>query len=119
MLGLAFSPHSGDIELTCDVGSAAALQRLRTRFSSAATVSHISINVGVDDFLLNLQELGTWPDGNLSWQPEVLALVEGNYSDTLVIQDRLASGPGETVEYGVPPGLPWAAPLTGFQRRDL
>lgn len=119
MLSLRFSTHAGDVELACEEASAPALQRLRTRFSSATTRSRTSVSVGIDDFLLNLQELGTWPDEDFRWQPELLALVEGNYRDALVIEDRVANVRDDEADLALVPAAPWGAPLTDFQRRDL
>src|SRR3546814_415861 len=109
MLRLAFSTRAGAVELACDAANSAALQRLRTRYSSAATVSGTTITVGIDDFLLNVGELAHWPSDHVEWQTELLALVEGNYADATTVDAELASQPGSAQEYAEIPTGDWRA----------
>ena len=79
-----------------------------------------SFDLTIDDLLLNLQELVSWPtdDRDWHWQPELQALVETNDKDARLVAERLAGGapqPGHPVACDDPP----SAPLTDFQDRDL
>lgn len=119
MLTLSFSGQSGGVELSCDAPSASALQRLRTRFVTALTVSHSTITVDVDEFLLNLDALALWPDDDFRWSARLLALVEGNHRDSEVVEAELTSGLSAGEERFEFAPQTWTAPLTELQRRDL
>lgn len=123
MLQLRFSTQAGRVELSCDPGSARDLQALRGRFTSGASISSQAFDLEIDDLLVNLHELAHWPtDGSddVRWQPELLALVEGNAADAAVLQARLTEDGTHAAAPAAPPaGGGWAAPLTDFQRRDL
>lgn len=118
MLHLRYSAQAGRVELTSDPALARNLQSLRGRYVTSASVSGQVFSVEIDDFLVNLHELATWPDPDVSWQPELLALVETNAADTALLGQRLA----EAAHDPKPPtdlGGGWAAGLTDFQQRDL
>lgn len=124
MLRLQFSTEAGRVELSCDAASTRPLQGLRGRFATSQSITSQTFDVDIDDLLVNLHELARWPAAdlaNVSWQAELLALVEGNAIDAAVVEQQL-TGPAAGL-----PGLPeppelgggWAAPLTEFQQRDL
>lgn len=92
MLKLLFSPQPGRVQLTCDADSGPALQRLRLQFATGAGQSPQSIDIGIDDFLVNLVELTTWPDDEFDWQPELLTLVQTNAADAALVANRLEIG---------------------------
>jgi hypothetical protein len=76
------------------------------------------VEVELDDFLVNLHQLASWPaeDTQIHWQPELLRLVEGNARDAAAVTSELgASGGHGRVEFP----KDWSAPLTEFQRRDI
>lgn len=122
VLELRFSTRAGRIELVCDPAHGPDLQVLRTRFASGIATDGQTIEVGIDDFLINLVELATWPEAEneVRWMPELLALVEENAADAAKVRAHLA---GESTEIAPPigfqPGKDWAASLTDFQQRDL
>jgi hypothetical protein len=121
MLQLRFSTQAGRVELSCGPGSGRALQALRSRFTTGAILSGQAFDLDTDDFLVNLTELTRWPaeDTDFRWQPELLALVEGNAADAGALQELLAGGGGHSAPAPGHLGGGWQAPLTGFQRRDL
>lgn len=122
MLDLHFSTEAGRVELTCDPGFSRDLQSLRSRFATGQSITSQAFDLGVDDLLVNLHELGRWPAedaGNVMWQPELLALVENNAADAAVVEARLHAPQGDPPPEPPPLGGGWAAPLTGFQRADL
>ncbi|MEA5052773.1 MAG: DEAD/DEAH box helicase [Propionicimonas sp.] len=119
MLTLAFAGFSGGVELTCDPASAPALQRLRTRFASAVTISHSSLTVDLDEFLVNLDALADWPDDAFHWNSRLLSLVEGIHADSDVVETELQLGQPGPEERAALPGGGWQAPLTDLQRRDV
>lgn len=123
MLKLQFSTEAGRVELSCDPDSSRELQALRARFATGQSITSQAFDLGIDDLLVNLHELARWPTAdadNVSWQPELLALVETNASDAAVVARQLAA----SGKRPPPPPLPalgggWSAPLTEFQQRDL
>lgn len=120
MLRVRFATQAGRVELSCDPDSSKHLQSLRIRYPSGQAVSAQIFDVELDDFLVNLRELARWPadDDDVQWQPELLALLEGNVADASVVEQRLVTATDAYIE---PPALGggWSAPLTEFQRRDL
>lgn len=118
MLNIHYSTQAGRINLTSDLNLAPALQRLRARYATSTSVSNQVFSVDIDDFLVNLRELGTWPDENVSWQSELLALVEANAQDTAILERRLQR-PEPFAATPLRLGGGWHANLTGFQQRDL
>ncbi|WP_347057385.1 DEAD/DEAH box helicase [Blastococcus sp. HT6-30] len=120
MLNLRFSSQAGRVEVSADSKSVASLRALRSCFVSSHSDHSQAFDVDLDDLLVNLQELARWPDDDVQWQPELLALVEGNVVDAEVINDRLKNRQrvGEHAE-PVDLGTAWGASLTNFQQRDL
>jgi SNF2 family DNA or RNA helicase len=122
VLQLRFSARAGRVEVRSDLSNVAALYALRSRFVSAISTAQEAFEVEVDDLLVNLYEMASWPAtaGNVTWQPELLALVESNAADATTVETRLTA-PGAASLSQAPSSLGggWDAPLTDFQRRDL
>jgi SNF2 family DNA or RNA helicase len=122
VLDLRFSTFAGRAQVSCDTTSANYLHRLRGRYASARTISSLAFDVEIDDLLVNLNELAiVWPPGDheIHWQPELLAVVEGNAKDSAAVESRLAqSHEAHTNASGIFTGQ-WEALLTDFQRRDM
>ena len=121
MLHFRLAVRAGRIEISCGPESAAELRGLQVRFPSSAGVSATAFELDLDDLLLNLDELLRWPedDPDVTWQPELLRLVESNESDAQSASARLeadASAPALLDPADL--GEVWGAPLTNFQRRD-
>lgn len=123
MLELRFAGRPGKISISSDEGRKSNLARLRTRFPSATSVDGRSFDLDVDDLLVNLQELASWPedDNDIRWQAELLALVTTNASDAAALADSLFSL-DETESERAAPALDipsaWDERLTDFQFRD-
>lgn len=120
MLDLRFSLREGRVQLSCDPGSAALLQALRSRFLSAENINQLTFDLALDDLLVNLYELASWPpeDADVRWQPELRELVETNAGDARVFGERLDS-PADTGAVDARLGPWWQGDLTDFQERDL
>ena len=111
MLSIRFSLLPGRVELTCSPDAIRPLSSLRVRFVSAASAGPQAFDAGIDDFLVNLYELMSWPaaGGDVDWQPELLELAESNNSDAQLVAARLAApevprrNPPRSAEPGTPP----------------
>ena len=121
MLDLRFSTQAGRVEVSCSAEMVAELQSLRSRFASSSSAGTAVFDVDIDDFLVNVEELAAWPvsDEEVTWQPELLSLVEDNAADADTLDQRLASGDGAAPASAEKLGGGWDASLTDFQARDL
>ncbi|WP_250000082.1 DEAD/DEAH box helicase [Actinoplanes sp. M2I2] len=126
MLELRFSTAAGRIELSCDENHIRFLQRLRSKLPTASSISPTTVDVDIDDFLVNLAELAQWPDDdyeNVHWQAELLALVEQNNADANIAASSLSDGDDATVSHPstVAPllGGGWIGNLNDRQRGHL
>jgi SNF2 family DNA or RNA helicase len=117
VLSIRYAARAGRAELSSDAARAPDLQALRARYTSANTVSSQVFTVEIDDFLVNLHELATWPDGDVNWQTELLTLVESNAADTAVLHQRLRSEPS-MADGAARLADGWDAMLTDCQKRD-
>lgn len=102
------------------------LHRLITRFRTARQRTYGSAEVAVEDLLLNLAELATWPHpASVTWDPDLAALARDTAMDAEAVRSRLneeESGGSvdispEDVANLLGPG--WVGALTSFQRRDI
>lgn len=121
MLRIEFSTRAGRVQVSCDEQSVQHLQILRTRFGSAVTLNALTFDMEVDDLLVNLHELARWPaaDPDVTWQAQLLDLVEGNASDADILESRLRDGNGGGAPLSAESlGASWVATLTDFQLRD-
>jgi hypothetical protein len=124
VLALRLSTQAGHVELTCDAGSTRHLHEIRSRFTTGSSISGQAFDVELDDLLTNLHELARWPDDDVTWQDELLRLVEANAADAEVVQSRLRATAPADPDARAEEALQalqdrWNAPLTDFQRRDL
>ena len=120
MLRLEFASRAGRVLVSADPSSANPLQRLRSRFVSSNSVGTVAFDLDLVDLLVNLNELADWPPaaGEVEWDPQLRKLVEGNYNDSQILNQRLsAAQPSEEPASAELNG--WNAPLTDFQRRDV
>lgn len=121
MLRLEFATRAGRVLVSADSISVDPLQRLRSRFISSSSVQPTAFDLDLDDLLVNLGELVSWPasGGAVRWDPQLLKLVEGNYADSLTLNRRLGTSSSITEESAGLELHGWDAPLTEFQRRDV
>ena len=120
MLDLSFAALAGRVLLTCNEAMSPHLQRLRSRFASASSISNQAFDIALDDLLLNLRELADWPesDADVQWQQELLRVVYTNAADSAVLETQLASS--LALDSGlVDTAFAHDALLTAFQKRDL
>lgn len=122
-LSFRFALDSGRVEITCDESRTASLSALRSRFVSSQTISAQQFSVDLDDLLVNLYELASWPaaDTDVDWERSLLDLVETNAIDAEILDARMREpgGTGATPSASELMGSRWNAPLTSFQLRDL
>jgi len=119
VLDLRFSILAGRAEISADDKYSYNLQVLRTRFSSSRSLSELAFDVEIDDLLVNLGVLATWPadDTDIRWDERLLRLVVGNAEDANVLQTKLTSAPLH--EKPITLSSSWKAGLTDFQKRDI
>lgn len=121
MLKLEFGVQAGRILISCDPASARNLHTLRGRFATSTSVSNEAFGVDIDDLLVNLYELASWPaeDIDIRWQSELLLLVETNAADAQILTDRLTAVIETDATADFQLDASWQAPFTDFQSRDL
>lgn len=121
MLDLRLSTLAGRAQVSCDQASAQHLQALRGRYASSISINNQAFELELDDLLVNLRELASWPvdDPDFRWQDELLTLVEANAADAAVLKARLSEPSSSGTEATASTGDGWTAQLTDFQRRDL
>ncbi|MFJ3629347.1 DEAD/DEAH box helicase [Streptomyces albidoflavus] len=98
------------------------LASLAIRFSVGGQRSLLMAEVGLDDFLAGIEALADWPDENVEWDKELLALVESVMDDSDLAERQLQGQPAQFVgadEVVSMLGTGWRADLTSFQRRDI
>ncbi|RZD65818.1 DNA helicase [Streptomyces albidoflavus] len=98
------------------------LASLAIRFSVGGQRSLLMAEVGLDDFLAGIEALADWPDANVEWDKELLALVESVMDDSDLAERQLQGQPAQFVgadEVVSMLGTGWRADLTSFQRRDI
>ncbi|UKL02410.1 DEAD/DEAH box helicase [Streptomyces sp. NBU3104] len=98
------------------------LASLAIRFSVGGQRSLLMAEVGLDDFLAGIEALADWPDANVEWDKELLALVESVMDDSDLAERQLQGEPAQFVgadEVVSMLGTGWRADLTSFQRRDI
>jgi SNF2 family DNA or RNA helicase len=121
VLSLSLSPQPGRASISCDGEHTSSLSDIRARFATATALTPLSFELDIDDLLVNVYELAAWPgdDTDVTWDPDLLALVEGNIADSELAGERLHS---EAAPASYDPATlmgGWHAPLTDFQCRDL
>ncbi|WP_436738705.1 DEAD/DEAH box helicase [Streptomyces sp. BBFR102] len=98
------------------------LASLAIRFSVGGQRSLLMAEVGLDDFLAGIEALADWPDDNVEWDKDLLALVESVMDDSDLAERQLQGEPAQLVgvdEVVSMLGTSWRADLTSFQRRDI
>ncbi|GGY04441.1 DEAD/DEAH box helicase [Streptomyces hiroshimensis] len=100
------------------------LVQLAARFPTGGQLGPLSVSVGLDDLLADLNAVSTWPHHTgVEWDPELRDLVLGVLQDAEAVQRRLVA-PEQAPEVSpddVPEilGHDWQAELNAFQRRDI
>lgn len=100
------------------------LHRLSIGFRSARHHSSLTVDVDVDDLLLNLVHLADWPHPRVVWDPDLAKLVRDVSKDSQTLGERLHEEPSSSATSAVENlsdllGSNWIGPLTTFQQRDI
>ena len=117
MLALGFSQRAGRVELASDAQRTDDLNALQGHYLAALSVAEYAFDVDIDEFLLSLDALLTWPadDEDFRWDMTLLQLIEGNEADAEVVAQRLDGGDHVTGELAEE----WRGVLTDKQQRDV
>lgn len=122
-LMLADSP--GRVRLIAEEPYRGDLRKLSTRYPSARQPAIGTLELDLDDLLINLGALASWPDpSGVEWEPTLAALVEDVINDSQTAAGRLSRGvvsEPEVSQDSVPNllGTAWRGALTDFQCRDI
>ncbi|WP_250564013.1 DEAD/DEAH box helicase [Sphaerisporangium fuscum] len=100
------------------------LRRLALKFRTGIQRMSGVLEVDVDDLLVNLVALATWPEpATVAWDPQLAALAADAAADAQAMGERIDSGsvPTEVTADEVCQLLQssWTGNLTGFQLRDI
>lgn len=100
--------------------------QLVARMSASGLRSPLSADVSVDDFLVNLNELAVWGREDVSWDADLVDLVNGVLDDAETVERSLGEAPSDNSGIAVSPyevtdqlGADWIGDLTSFQQRDI
>ncbi|MEV5296489.1 DEAD/DEAH box helicase [Amycolatopsis methanolica] len=125
-LQLALGDDAVTARLRARAGCEEDLHRLAARFRSARSRTYGTVDLAIEDLLLNLAELTSWPEPEtVAWDPELAALARDTAMDAQSVGSRLhrEAVPERTeVSADEVPGLlgpAWVGSLTEFQRRDV
>ncbi|MEO3891691.1 DEAD/DEAH box helicase [Nonomuraea sp. B5E05] len=102
------------------------LAQLAARFTLGSRRGPLAVEVELDDFLVAVGELATWPaPENVEWDEELAQLVSSVLDDAEAAEEQLTDGsPGvaesiDAEEVTDLLGPEWVADLTPFQLRDI
>lgn len=125
-LRLAFDVTRTRVELRTLPAFQHDFAQLTARISTSGRRGALSAEVDLDDFLVNLSELATWPELDVEWDADLRELVSGVLDDADAMQRSLEQGPSARAIDTVRPdevlgllGTDWVADLTAFQQRDI
>ncbi|MEV6340785.1 DEAD/DEAH box helicase [Nocardia vinacea] len=100
--------------------------QLVARIAMSGRRGPLSAEVDLDDFLVNLGELGTWTHPSVDWDEDLVALVNGVLDDADTVERSLDDGLAGRAADGFQSddvagllGTGWTADLTPFQQRDI
>lgn len=120
-LEIGFGDGPATARLRAAAGYEAELKRLAARFRSAVSRGAKSVDVSLDDLLVNLVELARWLHRPVVWDPELAALATDAAADAKAVAGRLLDSDSLPVSLDVlgTLGPSWIADLQEFQRRDF
>ncbi|MGW7550757.1 DEAD/DEAH box helicase [Streptomyces rimosus] len=99
------------------------LAQLAGWFPASTRSGPLAVEVDLDDFLVGLEALGTWPSPeDVEWEDALADLVGSVLDDAEAAEQALAGEAGAAVVADDVPsllGIGWKADLTSFQRRDI
>ncbi|TDP41826.1 DEAD/DEAH box helicase [Nocardia ignorata] len=125
-LQLSFDVTRTRVELRTATRFQADFARLSGRLSGVGRRGVLSVEIGLDDFLVNLSELSTWTHPGVEWDGDLATLVTGVLDDSDAIERSLVGKSGPATEANIAPeevisrlGASWIGDLTSFQKRDV
>ncbi|MFI0422950.1 DEAD/DEAH box helicase [Spongiactinospora sp. 9N601] len=100
------------------------LRKLALKFRTGIQRRSGILEVDVDDLLVNLVALASWPEpATVVWDPQLAALAADSAADAQAMGERIESGkpPSEVAVEDVQQflGASWKGDLTSFQLRDI
>lgn len=122
-LHLGFDDTRTKVVLRAAEGHRDDLVRLSGRFRTGAQTGLHTASVDLEDLLIRLSAISSWPHSGVEWSADLAELVRGNLRDVATVQARIKSPdqPGEVTAADVPSylGEDWIAELRDFQLRDI
>ncbi|MGW2922333.1 DEAD/DEAH box helicase [Streptomyces angustmyceticus] len=101
------------------------LAKLAARFPAGGLRGPLFAEISLDDFLVGIDSLGSWPSPeDVEWEEDLASLVSGVLDDAETAERRLYDeAPDRSAlaasDVGPLLGVSWRADLTSFQRRDI
>lgn len=125
-LRIAFDVTRTRAVLRAGLGRQSDLAQLAARFPAGGQRGPLTAEIDLDDFLVGIGELGTWPSPeDVDWDEDLAQLVGGVLDDADTAEKQL-QGDGSTQGRELLPddvltmlGNEWTADLTDFQKRDI
>ncbi|MFC9894455.1 DEAD/DEAH box helicase [Nocardia sp. NPDC127579] len=123
---LAFDVTRTRVQVRTVPAFRADFDQLTARLTTGGRRGPLTAEVDLDDLLVNLGELTTWPHPDVEWESDLAALVNGVLDDADAVKRSLDGGEPAPESFDVEPeavadllGSDWIADLTSFQRRDI
>lgn len=113
------------VELRTTAAFQSEFAQLTSRITVGGRRGLLSAEIDLDDLLVNLKELATWPYPDVAWAPDLMALVNGVLDDSEAVERSLAGDELATADavqgFDIAGllGADWIANLTSFQLRDI
>lgn len=124
-LEIGFGDSVTKARLRAGAGHEDDLRRLALRFRSGVQRSSGTLEVEIDDLLVNLGMLATWPrPDSVAWDPRLATLATDSAVDAQTVAERLdpaldGKGEADLGQLDAMLGADWTGDLTVFQRRDI
>lgn len=118
MLQLQLALDPGRVQLACSDEHVEELRKIATRLVTATYIRPRVLEVDLDDLLVNVAEIATWPrPDQVVWSDELARIVRDNFDDAESMRLRLDFDHGDR-DVGLLSGG-WLDELRPFQKRDV
>lgn len=124
-LRLRFGMTRTRVELLTTLAFQREFQQLAARLSTSGSRGALSAEVDLDDFLVNLGELGSWSHPDVEWADDLRSLVTSVLDDAEAVERSLDGAKNDSAGAVQPDtvadllGNTWTGELTSFQQRDI
>jgi SNF2 family DNA or RNA helicase len=125
-LHLGFDASRTRVALRAREGLQLDFSALAARITVGGQRNQLSAEIELDEFLVGINELGSWPHDGVIWDDALAALVTSTLDDAATAERNLSALPqgpeavsSAAVELDELLGHDWAGDLTAFQRRDV